>query len=62
LDDSRWRGYDVPPKSNANYGWILNKDSLAEIFMQSDNGICFIVGNMNLCHSLWHKFPGVITG
>jgi type I restriction enzyme M protein len=24
LDDPRWKGYDVPPKSNANYGWILN--------------------------------------
>lgn len=24
LDDPRWRGYDVPPTSNANYGWILN--------------------------------------
>lgn len=23
-DDPRWRGYDVPPKSNANYAWILN--------------------------------------
>lgn len=23
-DDSRWHGYDVPPTSNANYGWILN--------------------------------------
>jgi type I restriction enzyme M protein len=23
-DDSRWAGYDVPPTSNANYGWILN--------------------------------------
>ena len=22
--DERWRGYDVPPTSNANYGWILN--------------------------------------
>ena len=22
--DSRWQGYDVPPTSNANYGWILN--------------------------------------
>lgn len=22
--DSRWHGYDVPPTSNANYGWILN--------------------------------------
>ena len=23
-DDPRWAGYDVPPTSNANYGWILN--------------------------------------
>ncbi len=23
-DDPRWMGYDVPPKSNANYAWILN--------------------------------------
>ncbi len=23
-DDPRWHGYDVPPTSNANYGWILN--------------------------------------
>jgi type I restriction enzyme M protein len=23
-DDPRWRGYDIPPTSNANYGWILN--------------------------------------
>jgi type I restriction enzyme M protein len=23
-DDPRWRGYEVPPTSNANYGWILN--------------------------------------
>lgn len=24
IDDPRWRGYDVPPTSNANYAWILN--------------------------------------
>lgn len=24
IDDPRWRGYEVPPQSNANYGWILN--------------------------------------
>ena len=24
VDDPRWKGYDVPPTSNANYGWILN--------------------------------------
>ncbi len=23
-DDPRWSGFDVPPVSNANYGWILN--------------------------------------
>ena len=23
-DDPRWMGYDTPPTSNANYGWILN--------------------------------------
>jgi len=23
-DDPRWNGYPVPPKSNANYGWLLN--------------------------------------
>ena len=24
IDDPRWDGYEVPPTSNANYGWILN--------------------------------------
>ncbi len=24
IDDPRWNGYEVPPKSNANYAWILN--------------------------------------
>ncbi len=24
LSDPRWAGYEVPPTSNANYGWILN--------------------------------------
>jgi type I restriction enzyme M protein len=40
-DDARWRGYDVPPKSNANYGWILNMVSKL-----SDNGVAgFILAN-----------------
>ena len=40
-NDARWRGYDVPPKSNANYGWILNMVSKL-----SDNGIAgFILAN-----------------
>lgn len=40
-DDPRWRGYDVPPKSNANYGWILNMVSKL-----SDNGVAgFILAN-----------------
>lgn len=24
VDDGRWMGYDIPPTSNANYGWILH--------------------------------------
>ena len=24
ISDPRWRGYDVPPRSNANFGWILH--------------------------------------
>ncbi|MFZ4548741.1 MAG: N-6 DNA methylase [Bacteroidales bacterium] len=41
IDDARWRGYDVPPKSNANYGWILNMASKL-----SDNGVAgFILAN-----------------
>lgn len=41
VDDPRWRGYDVPPKSNANYGWILNMVSKL-----SDNGVAgFILAN-----------------
>lgn len=40
-DDPRWRGYEVPPKSNANYGWILNMVSKL-----SENGVAgFILAN-----------------
>jgi type I restriction enzyme M protein len=40
-DDARWLGYDVPPRSNANYGWILNIASKL-----SDNGVAgFILAN-----------------
>jgi type I restriction enzyme M protein len=43
-DDPRWRGYDVPPKSNANYGWILNIVSKL-----SENGVAgFILANGSL--------------
>ena len=41
VGDPRWRGYDVPPKSNANYGWILNMVSKL-----SENGVAgFILAN-----------------
>lgn len=41
VDDPRWMGYEVPPKSNANYGWILNMVSKL-----SDNGVAgFILAN-----------------
>lgn len=40
-DDQRWVGYEVPPKSNANYGWILNM-----ISKLSQNGVAgFILAN-----------------
>lgn len=40
-DDARWYGYDVPPTSNANYGWILNIVS-----KMSANGVAgFILAN-----------------
>jgi type I restriction enzyme M protein len=40
-DDPRWKGYDVPPKSNANYAWILNMVSKL-----SENGVAgFVLSN-----------------
>jgi type I restriction enzyme M protein len=40
-DDPRWAGYDVPPTSNANYGWILNMASKL-----SQNGVAgFLLAN-----------------
>lgn len=40
-DDHRWNGYDVPPVSNANYGWILHMVSKL-----SENGVAaFILAN-----------------
>ena len=40
-DDPRWAGFDVPPTSNANYGWILNMVSKL-----SQNGVAgFILAN-----------------
>ncbi len=40
-DDPRWKGYDVPPASNANYGWILHMVSKL-----SENGVAgFILAN-----------------
>lgn len=40
-DDPRWSGYDLPPVSNANYGWILNMVSKL-----SQNGVAgFLLAN-----------------
>lgn len=40
-DDPRWKGYDTPPKSNANYAWILNM-----VAKLSDKGVAgFILAN-----------------
>jgi hypothetical protein len=41
VDDPRWSGYDVPPASNANYGWILHM-----ISKLSSNGVAgFLLAN-----------------
>ena len=41
VDDARWDGYDVPPTSNANYGWILHMVSHL-----SQNGVAgFLLAN-----------------
>ncbi|MFP7335194.1 class I SAM-dependent DNA methyltransferase [Shouchella clausii] len=40
-DDPRWAGYEVPPKGNANYAWILNIVSKL-----SQNGVAgFLLAN-----------------
>lgn len=40
-DDPRWKGYAVPPISNANYAWILNF-----ISKLSNNGVgCLLLAN-----------------
>ena len=41
IDDPRWQGYEVPPKSNANYGWILNMVSK----LSGDGVAGFILAN-----------------
>lgn len=41
MTDHRWAGYDVPPVSNANYGWILHMVSKL-----SSNGVAgFLLAN-----------------
>jgi type I restriction enzyme M protein len=41
VDDPRWRGYETPSKSNANYAWILNMVSKL-----GENGVAgFILAN-----------------
>lgn len=41
IDDPRWMGYEVPPTSNANYGWILTMASKL-----SDKGVAgFLLAN-----------------
>lgn len=41
VDDQRWNGYETPPASNANYGWILHMVSKL-----SENGVAgFLLAN-----------------
>ncbi|MEZ9703799.1 N-6 DNA methylase [Vibrio breoganii] len=42
VDDHRWGGYETPPSSNANYGWILHMVSK----LSEDNGVAgFVLAN-----------------
>ena len=44
VDDPRWKGYEVPSQSNANYGWILNM-----VAKLSGNGVAgFVLSNGTL--------------
>ena len=45
LDDERWRGYDVPPTSNANYGWILNM--VSKLSVEGTAGFLLANGALN---------------
>lgn len=41
IDDPRWKGYTIPPRTNANYAWILNMVSKLSV-----NGVgCLILSN-----------------
>lgn len=45
IDDPRWKGYGVPPVSNANYAWILHMLSKLSL-----NGVAgFLLANGALC-------------
>ena len=52
-DDPRWAGYDVPPTSNANYGWILNivsklsANGTANMFYSTDISVTLWILNSN---------------
>lgn len=44
LNDPRWSSYDIPPTSNANFGWILHI-----ISKLSESGVAgFVMANMTL--------------
>ena len=45
LDDERWKGYDVPPTSNANYGWILNM--VSKLSVEGTAGFLLANGSLN---------------
>ena len=44
-DDPRWAGYDVPPASNANYGWILHM--ISKLSEQGVAGFVLANGSMS---------------
>ena len=45
VDDPRWKGYDVPPVGNANYGWIMHM--LSKLSEQGTAGFVLANGSMS---------------
>ncbi len=52
--DARWSGYEVPPTSNANYGWILHM--LSKL---SENGVAGFCWPMVRFLAMVRKRPSV---
>lgn len=53
-----WNNFQLISKKVSHKSMV----SLAGTCTLSDNGILSFLSNLNLCHSLWHNYPGLIKG